>query len=91
MNKNDKLRQISRLLKMTTEKVTLSEDEAAEVPDLFPPWEPGKNYPAGKRLKHGTKPDGSARLYEVKKAHDSTADAPPDKASNLYKELKKGA
>ena len=90
MDREQKARQIAKVFQLAVSKMDLTEDEAAEVSDMFEPWEVGKNYLAGKRLKHGENKDGAARLYEVKKDHTSAQDAPPDKAANLYKELKKG-
>lgn len=85
MNKEYRAQQFARALQLSAQKMELSESEAMEIADLFEPWETGKAYPAGLKLKYGVNKDGETQLYTVLQAHTSQADWTPDKSTSLFK------
>ncbi len=62
----------------------LTDEQAAEVPDLYKAWEPGKAYEAGERVTY----DGT--LYKVSQAHTSQETWAPDAAVSLFTEILPG-
>ena len=62
----------------------LTDEQAAEVPDLYKAWEPGRDYATGERLTHGD------TLYKVLQAHTSQAGWEPDAAPSLFAKLLPG-
>lgn len=62
----------------------LTDEQAAEVPDLYKTWEPGKAYSAGERVTY----DGT--LYKVSQAHTSQAGWAPGTAPSLFAEILPG-
>ena len=56
----------------------LNDEEALEVPELFPNWEVGKAYAVGDRMRYGE------QLYKCVQAHTSQADWTPDITPALY-------
>ena len=63
--------------------VSLADDDAIEAVELFPVWEPNKQYITGMRLRFKDK------LYKVNQDHTSQADWEPDKTPALYTEVAK--
>lgn len=61
----------------------LSDNDAAEAPELSEAWAPGTEYPAGKRLGYAD------QLYRVRQAHTSQADWTPDVTDALYERIPK--
>ena len=57
---------------------SLGDQEALEVPRLFPVWKDGVAYTAGERVVH------KGVLYKVLTAHTSQADWTPDAAPSLF-------
>lgn len=74
-------RQINELLEKQTDAEALNNIE------LFEPWEAGKDYQAGKRLRY--EKDGEMYLYKVRDGmgHRSQADWTPDITPALYQRL----
>ena len=62
----------------------LTDEQAAEVPDLYKAWEPGKAYEAGERVTY----DGM--LYKILQAHTSQAGWAPGTAPSLFAEILPG-
>lgn len=60
----------------------LTETEALDSILIHDTWEIGVSYPTGKRLR-----TGDDKLYEVRTAHTSQADWPPELAPALYKRI----
>ena len=80
----DKARIMKALDAVKSARVVLTDEQAAEVPDLYKAWEPGRDYAAGERLTH----DGT--LYKALQAHTSQAGWEPDAAPSLFAKLLPG-
>ena len=65
--------------------VSLSDDDAAETPELFPAWEVPHDYAVDDRFHY----DG--KLWKVLQAHTSQADWTPDITPSLYAEVENPA
>ena len=61
---------------------SLDDSDALEVPELFPPWEVGKAYEVGDRMRYAGQLYG--QLYKVVQAHTSQDDWTPDATPALY-------
>lgn len=77
--------QINRALQFAAQSFT--EEQALEIADLYPVWEPDKEYAAMYIVKHGTKPDGKARIFQVMQAHTTQSGWEPPNVPALFKEL----
>lgn len=67
---------------------TLGEEEAMEIADLYPEWQPDKAYKPGTILKHGKNEKGKGQLYSVMQQHKSQKDWLPGPAMEaLYKKI----
>lgn len=64
--------------------LSLSDDEALEVPALYPEWFNGETYTTGQRIRY------RGILYKVLQGHVSQADWTPDVASSLYTKVLPG-
>lgn len=62
---------------------TFSDEQALTLPSLYPWWEEGRNYTAGKRVRF------AESLYKVIEDHVSSADQMPD-LSPLYEKILNG-
>lgn len=82
MNKLQIAEQIRKALEMFVQ--TLSDEEALEVSNVYPPYVVGKSYKAGERFTYGTNAVGDAQLYSVVQAHTSSAEWTPDSTPALY-------
>ena len=80
----DKARIMKALDAVKSARVVLTDEQAAEVPDLYKAWEPDRDYAAGERLTH------SGALYKVLQAHTSQAGWEPDAAPSLFAKLLPG-
>lgn len=63
---------------------SLPDEEAYDVPELFPEWAVGKAYSVNERIAY------NGKLYKVVQAHTSQADWTPDIAKSLFTEVAKG-
>jgi hypothetical protein len=74
--------QLRRALQMFA--MTLTDEEALEIPSVYEPWELGKSYAPNTFLRYGENGVGDPQLYKVVQAHTSQADWTPDKIPSLY-------
>ncbi len=77
--------QYNRFMQMSVQSANLPDDEAMEVADLYPAWNPMKNYVVDEMFKYGVNADGETQLYKVIQAHTSQPDWLPDATPSLYK------
>lgn len=68
--------QLSRMIEKAS--VSLSDDDAYGVPELFPSWASGVSYTVNDRIRY------EGILYKVLQNHTSQADWTPDIAVSLY-------
>lgn len=78
----EKARKLRAMIERSVTALDLEPGEAIEVLELFPAWEPGKDYSAGTRVQHGGK------LYECETAHTSAAEWSPPAAASLWSPVK---
>lgn len=79
-----KLSEILKLREMIEKAATsLSDEDAIEVPGLFPNWKTGTAYALNDRVQYGEK------LYKCVQAHTSQADWTPDATPALWTEVAK--
>lgn len=74
--------QFLRAMQMLTS--TLTEEQALEIPGIYPEWTATTAYNTGDIISYGTNPLGDPQLYKVVSAHTSQADWTPDKTPALY-------
>lgn len=82
MNKLQIAEQVRKAIEMFVQ--TLSDEEALEVSNVYPPYAVGKSYKAKERFTYGTNAVGDAQLYSVVQAHTSSAEWTPDSTPSLY-------
>lgn len=78
----EKARKLRAVIERGVTAINLEPGEALEVIELFPAWEPGKDYAVGTRVQHG------GRLYECATAHTSAAEWSPPVAASLWSAVK---
>ena len=77
-----KLSEVLRIRAMIEKAAaSLPDEDAMEVPELYPEWEVGKTYKADDRRRYGEK------LYKCVQGHTSQADWTPDAAPALWTEV----
>ena len=69
MDRKQAAEQMRRALQMFA--MTLTEEQALEIPSVFPAWEAGKAYAVGDIISYGTNEVGDPQLYKVVQAHIS--------------------
>lgn len=69
MDRKQAAEQMRRALQMFA--MTLTEEQALEIPSVFPAWEAGKAYVVGDVISYGTNDVGDPQLYKVVQAHTS--------------------
>lgn len=69
MDRKQAAEQMRRALQMFA--MTLNEEQALEIPSVFPAWEAGKAYAMGDVISYGTNDVGDPQLYKVVQAHTS--------------------
>ena len=67
--------------------MTLTDEEALEIPSVYEPWGVGKSYVSNTILRYGENGVGDPQLYKVIQAHTSQADWTPDKNASLFKAI----
>ena len=77
--------QVNKAMQMFAQ--TLPEEKALEIPEVFPPWEIGKDYAAMQYVKDGFDADGKRQLFQIMQAHKSQADWKPKDTPALYKKV----
>lgn len=65
----------------------LPEEQALEIPTLFPAYQAGRTYAAGEYLTWGTNAVGDPQLYRVAQSHTSAPQWSPDSNPALYTAL----
>ena len=85
MDKIQMAEQLRRVLQMFAQ--TLTDDEAMEVPSVYPTYEVGRAYKIGEMLTFGTNGVGDPQLYRVVQEHTSQADWVPDSTPSLYEPI----
>ena len=68
---------------MDAAAISLTDEQAANAPRLYPTWAAGLTVKAGDRLYY----PGTDKLYKVVQAHTTQADWTPDTATSLYKAI----
>lgn len=61
--------------------MSLSDEQALDIPEAFPNWASGKSYEIGERVRYGEK------LYKCIQAHSAQADWTPDVVPALWVEV----
>lgn len=86
MSRDDKiiqaLEQMRRAVQMFAENVT--EEQALEIPSVYPKYGVGKNYKKGDIFAEGVNNVGDPQLYKVVQDHTSRADWHPSNSPSLY-------
>lgn len=82
MNRLQAAEQLRRALQMYT--ATLTNEQALEIPSVYPVWEIGKAYIVDDILSYGTNSVGDPQLYRVVQAHTSQEGWTPDSVPALY-------
>ena len=76
--------QANVLLQFAGQRLELSENEMMQIADLYPAWEPGRQYTEGAILRHGVNTDGETQLWRVIQTHTSQEDWTPPTAVSLF-------
>lgn len=74
--------QLRRAIQMFTS--TLTEEQALEIPGVYPEWAPQTSYAVGDIFSYGVNSLGDPQLYKVVQAHTSQADWLPNAVPSLY-------
>lgn len=83
MDRKQAAEQMRRALQMFA--MTLTEEQALEIPSVFPAWEVGKAYAVGDIISYGTNEVGDPQLYKVVQAHISQENWMPGQGTDsLY-------
>lgn len=76
------LEQLRRAVQMFAANVT--EEQALEIPSVYPKYEVGKSYKIGDIFAYGENGVGDAQLYKVVQDHVSQTDWKPSDSPSLY-------
>lgn len=79
------LEQLRRAVQMFAANIT--EEQALEIPSVYPKYEVGKSYKIGDIFAYGENGVGDAQLYKVVQDHVSQADWKPSDTPSLYKKV----
>lgn len=82
MNKLQAAEQLRRAIQMYA--ASLADEQALEIPSIYPAWEVGKTYTKGNIITYGENNVGDPQLYRVAQGHTSQADWLPDALPALY-------
>lgn len=82
MNKLQAAEQLRRAIQMYA--ASLADEQALEIPSIYPAWEAGKTYIQGNIITYGENNVGDPQLYRVAQGHTSQADWLPDALPALY-------
>lgn len=80
----DKQRILDALDAVKTMRESVTDEQAAACPEVFPMWEPGKEYDTGERILY------NGKLRKVLQDHTSQAGWTPDAAPSLFAEVLPG-
>ena len=78
----EKARKLRAVIERSVSAAGLDDETALEAVELFPAWEPGRDYAAGTRVRH------SGSLYECATAHKSAEEWSPPGAASLWSPVK---
>ncbi len=79
--------QMNRFFQIMANQMSLDDETAMEIADLYKPWEPNKTYNADEIVKYGTNTDGETQLYKVIQSHTSQEGHTPDTVPSLFKAI----
>ena len=79
--------QLRRATELLVQSAPLSEGDTLALADMYEPWVPGMNYPAGKIVKCGEDNNGDTILYTVLQAHTGAKNWSPVDTPALYKRI----
>lgn len=79
--------QMNRLMQLNLQSMSLSDEVAMEVADLYPEWAANKNYAKDDIVKYGLNGDNETQLYKITVAHVSQAHYPPDTDITHYTKI----
>lgn len=82
MNKLQAAEQLRRAIQMYA--ASLADEQALEIPSIYPAWEVGKTYTQGDIITYGENNVGDPQLYRVAQGHTSQADWLPNALPALY-------
>lgn len=74
--------QLRRALQMFA--ATLTDEQALEVPAVYPTWQPAMQYAVGEIISYGINSAGDPQLYKIVQAHTSQEEWTPDATPALY-------
>lgn len=78
--------QFNKAIQLTLQSANITDEEALEVADLYPEWNPDKRvYAQDSIVRYGIDLDGYAMLYRCLQEHTSQADWTPDTSVSLWK------
>lgn len=77
--------QVNKALQMFAQ--TLNEEQALEIADLYPEWEPNKAYVPNQIIRYGQNADGESQLYIIIQGHNSQSNWLPKDLPALYKKI----
>lgn len=78
----EKAKKLRAVIERSVSAAGLDDETAFEAVGLFPAWEPGRDYAAGTRVRHG------GGLYECATAHTSAEEWSPPAAASLWSPVK---
>ena len=79
--------QMNRLMQLNLPSMTLSDEVAMEVADLYPEWTANKKYLIGEIVKYGVNIDNETQLYKITVEHVSQAQYPPNTDITHYSKI----
>ncbi len=82
MNKLQAAEHLRRAIQMYA--ASLADEQALEIPSIYPAWEAGKTYTQGNIITYGENNVGDPQLYRVAQGHTSQEDWLPDALPALY-------
>lgn len=78
----EKAKKLRAVIERSVSAAGLDDETALEAVELFPAWEPGRDYAAGTRVRH------KGGLYKCETAHTSAAEWSPPAAASLWSPVK---
>ena len=85
MSRADRARELRKALMFLAQ--TLSDDaQVAQIPELYPRWQPQRLYQAGEMVSYGAE-DGNTQVYRCLQGHLSQANWIPETEPALWKRI----
>lgn len=85
MNKLQAAEQLRRAIQIIASGLT--DEQALEIPSVYPKYKVGKAYAVGDMLSYGENSVGDPQLYKVVQDHTSQADWMPSNTPSLYEPI----